>query len=196
MKKLMMVLALAMLGGLVNLRAADAAQTGECDATQPNNMTEAGKAILLYIPNRLLDLADCFTLSVGGGSAAAFDASVTQYTQLGGSYGGSYNLLWGFNRHYGVALNEDKKFGFLCFDYDDSYVSGCDGTINEYAFCQNEFTLANPDLEPYRDGDADFWSISARAGLFAIVEVGFHPTDLYDFFCGIVLYDPAGDDLK
>ena len=49
MKKLMMVLALAMLGGLVNLRAADAAQTGECDATQPNNMTEAGKAILLYI---------------------------------------------------------------------------------------------------------------------------------------------------
>lgn len=201
MKKTLLLSALALLSVNVVTAAEPSPEeaAGMFDPARENRLEQslcnAGKAILLYIPNRLLDLSNVISLSLGAGPEASLDVAVTQYAQLGGAFGTSYTLQNGFHRQYGVAMIESQRFGAGCWNYDETYVRSVWGPINEYWVNNQEFSLVNRHRDVYRDKDLDFWAISVKAGWLVNAGVAIHPLELGDFFCGLLFIDLDNDDL-
>ena len=60
--------------------------------------------VTLYVPNRILDLLDVFSLDIGGGPAARAELRLTHAVQGGGGFGYTANLVKDTNRQYGYAM--------------------------------------------------------------------------------------------
>ena len=68
--------------------------------------------VTLYVPNRILDLLDVFSLDIGGGPAARAELRLTHAVQGGGGFGYTANLVKDTNRQYGYAMQNGWS-GFL-----------------------------------------------------------------------------------
>ncbi len=199
MKKLVLMgIALFFILGVgVRMQAADnklspSSPVQEEKGSHANDMVHA---LLFYIPNRLIDATDIFTITFGVGGHAAMDVHLTNYFQLGGWSGPNYFLTKGYARQYGGGYQHGSKGGILCYDYDDLFVSDTFGTVKEYYVDQTSFGLTSPDLDAYKEKDLDFWAIGAEAGWLFNVKVNIHPLEIADFITGIVFYDLMGDDI-
>ncbi|MCQ2352251.1 MAG: hypothetical protein MJ033_02095 [Victivallaceae bacterium] len=78
-----------------------------------------GKTILMWLPNRILDLTDIVSLGIGLGGVKA-EARVTRAIDF--SCGDSFNLMLrkDVNRHYGITMEQGYHVNFLyvgCEDY-------------------------------------------------------------------------------
>jgi hypothetical protein len=176
-------------------------KAGGFDRSRPNNFTatmkKIGRYALLYIPNRLVDATDIFTidLSLGGGFFAEMQA--TRYCQFGGSYGESWFLSKGYARQYGVGhKNTTKRLGFLCMEEEVTYVDETTGTVKEYVIDFPQLAIADRDLDAFKDNDVDFWKIGGRLGLIVGAGVGIHPIEIADFLTGFFWLDIMEDDFK
>ncbi len=154
-----------------------------------------GRDVLLYIPNRLLDVSDLLTLRLGAGGPFAVKAKVTGFMELGGTHGPQYFIGKGFARQFGGGYQDGTDFGLFCCQTNKVFVEDTFGSFNEYAMDQ-EFGLANCDLEPYNSDTLDFWSIGATAAVGVGCDAQVHLQELPDTVLGFVCLDPSNDDLK
>ena len=69
--------------------------------------------LLMYIPNRLVDLLDIFSLELKGGAAVGAGVRITRAVGLVGEVGATGDLIKGYNRQYGCALTQGYDAQFL-----------------------------------------------------------------------------------
>ncbi|MDD5698734.1 MAG: hypothetical protein PHH77_08985 [Victivallaceae bacterium] len=173
-------------------------KAGGFDRARPNKFTQTmqvlGRYLLLYIPNRLVDASDIFTLdlSVGGGFAAELQA--TRYFQAGGSYGESYFLAKGYARQYGAGHQETNHYGLFFMEKDITFVDEVSGTVREYVIDFPQFSVADYHLDAFRDDDVDFWKAGGRLGWIVCFGFGIHPIEIADFITGFLGLDLMKDD--
>ena len=157
-------------------------------------MKKLGRYLLLYIPNRLVDATDMFTLelSIGGGFAAEMQA--TRYFQLGGSYGESWFVAKDYARQYGCAHKNTNHYGFLFMEKDVTFVDEISGTMREYVIDFPQFSVSDYHLDAFKDDDVDFWKIGGRIGWIIGGGFGIHPVEIADFITGFFWLDLMNDD--
>jgi len=153
------------------------------------------RVLLLYIPNRIIDATDIFTIGLGAGGHGALDVHLTRYFQLGGWHGPNYFITKGYARQYGSGLQDGTEVGILCYNYNETFITETSGTVEEYYIDKVEFGMATPELSAYENNKADFWEIGAHVGWLVNVSVNIHPLELADFVTGLVFYDLMGDDI-
>ena len=59
--------------------------------------------LTLYLPNRVLDIMDIFTLDLGGGPTLHGELYITRACEIGGGIGYTFQFIKDHNRQYGYA---------------------------------------------------------------------------------------------
>ena len=82
------------------------------DEMVPGRRTNWSEKIALYLPNRILDLLDIFTVTVGVGPVVEARLMGTRLADVGAGYSaGTYKLYKDFNRQYGIGLVCRRRAG-------------------------------------------------------------------------------------
>ena len=167
-----------------------------CSAkTERSFWCQFGRSALLYIPNRLLDVADLMTLRLGAGGPFAAKAKVTNMMELGGTHGPQYFIGKGFKRQFGGGYQDGMDFGMFCVQTEKIRVEDTFGSFEEYA-SDKDFGMADPNLDPYKTDVIDFWSIGASAAVGVGCDAQVHLQALPDAVLGFFCLDIDNDDLK
>ncbi len=183
--------------GLMALLASSSSAfaAGSFDSSTEDNFRAGWIDFAMYVPNRLIDLADVISIEFSAGAAAKAGVQVTRFCQLGADAGESYLFGSSYARQYGAGLLNADHYGVGFYNYNDSYFDRISGSMRNYVFNADFFGPINPNEVAYREKNIDLWSIGAKAGLLLGVNVEFHPISLADFITGLVGYDLEGDDL-
>ncbi len=126
------------------------------------------RQVLLWLPNRVLDLIDVFKVDVGVGPAAGGVVRITKWGQAGIRSVSPLSVRAGnFGRDWPVKLEHSSEFGI-----GPAFVQSSDRTV-----CSGEIGAG-----------LDLFIVGAYGGICF--------DELYDFFGGLFLFDSKGDDLK
>lgn len=149
------------------------------------------KAVLWYIPNRLSDLMDVFTLELGAGEIG-LDLQLTRYLTFGAGIGQSYMLGWSINNQFGIY--QQKGWYFDCFRYRASsirrepfsgkyekiYTSGKSGLVDVPAM--------------FAGNVEDPFALGVKVCCYLNLKLQVHPLELADFVGGLLFIDCPHDD--
>jgi len=204
-KKLMITALIACSVFAVNFNASAADEgarhlrkAGGFDRTRPNNFTKSmknlGRHLLLYIPNRLIDVTDIFSISLSIGGDFAAEAQATRYAQIGGSYGENYFMGKFYSRQFGCGHEKTKHVGFIFMEKDVTFVDETSGSVKEYVIDFPDFATSDPLLDAFRDKDVDFWELGVNFGWMVGMKFAIHPLEIADFIAGIGFFDMSNDD--
>ncbi|MBQ9789953.1 MAG: hypothetical protein IJW31_10210 [Lentisphaeria bacterium] len=156
-----------------------------------------GEKILLYIPNRIVDLTDLFSVGVGVGGTVRAELMATELAKVGGSYDfGTLRAYKDWNRQYGfgmqkgwywslVSLGEESSRRYNTIGWVDEYYQGCAG-----------IPLPNEPIYNYYMGQRDFWRIGGALGFLVEGEFYINPIEWVDFLTGLVFIDLRQDDFE
>lgn len=152
--------------------------------------------LVLYVPNRVLDILDAFTLNIGLGPTAHAELRATRAVQIGGGITYTIRGEKDFNRQYGFA-KQNGIAGYLGpIAYEDldrrpAYLLAKDFWLKT----DGTTTISDP-VYDYKNGSIDFWEIGGSLGAAAIeADVSIHPVEILDAVLGIFLIDIREDDL-
>ena len=151
--------------------------------------------VIVYIPNRIMDLLDIFSLNIGVGPVAEARLMATRYCDVGAGIGMTAKLYKDFNRQYGLGF-EEGWYWSLIFAGEESF-SMLDSTslVKKYA----EYRAGIPDFTTraydFFDGPRDYWAIGGSLGFLVDADVYVHPLEWVDLVLGCLLIDIKGDDL-
>lgn len=130
--------------------------------------TPVWKKILLYIPNRLIDIWDIFKIDVGVGPSLGANIRVTKYAQAGLRIMAPASIRAGnLGRRSPILLETSNEFGVSPL-----YVNSRDRII-----CGSEIGVG---VDP----------------LIAGIYVGVCPTEIVDFLGGLIFLDLSNDDFE
>ncbi|MEM4247783.1 MAG: hypothetical protein QXH80_00800 [Candidatus Nanoarchaeia archaeon] len=176
------------------------AETEKKDSSEHKCMcSKIGRAILFYIPNRILDLNDSISMDIGAGAEAAAEVGITKYAQFGGSYGSEYFLAKGYNHQYGGGYSSGWSYSIVPPVLDEKrYIDedDCFGTVKPYIIEKDGPHIESRNAEVYKKQYRDFWAIRVSGGWFVTAQVEVHPIDLADFILGFFFIDFKENDLK
>ena len=140
---------------------------GNLGPTQVNEGTPWWSEVLLYIPNRVMDLIDVFRVDVGVGSSIGGVVRVTKYAQAGYRQMAPVSLRVGdFGRQFPALVETSNEIGIS-----PAFKQSADREV-----CEGEIGLG-----------ADVLLVGAYGGVCL--------DELADFIGGIFLIDFKGDDL-
>ncbi len=148
--------------------------------------------IIMYIPNRIVDLFDIFSIEVETGATAKLGFRVTHAFGFGAGIGPSGKLSKDFNRTYGASLNNGYQAYFLAMGVGDETREYTYGNLPPYWYQYDGFQV--PSDRIFAEKIKDYWSVEAGASLLAGAKVAIHPLCIADFVCGIFFYDLLGND--
>ena len=152
--------------------------------------------ITLYVPNRVLDVLDVFSLDLGTGITARADLRFTRALQVGGGIGYTASLVKDTNRQYGYAVQNGWSTFLPGFAAEDTERRPASLLVQEYWVNTEGFPNPADPIYNIRDGARDYWEIGGTLGLGVIeAKVALHPIDILDAFLGIFFIDIKGDDL-
>ena len=154
---------------------------------------------LLYIPNRLVDVFDIFSLDFKIGDGFWAEMQTTRYAQIGGSNAKGYFMTKGYNRQYGFGHKEIHRFGLAFWEHDLTIVDDTIGSVKEYRLYFPNYlsffdNVANRNLDAFASGDVDFWKIGGNLGWYIGFGFGMHPIEVADLITGIFFVDISEDD--
>jgi len=175
--------------------AAQPTATVVAEKSQRNFWVQLSRDIALYIPNRILDLTNVFTIKLNAGAPVAAKVKLTEFARIGGSHGASYFVESGYHSQYGAAYKNGTEFAFWPWAYSNYYVEDSAGTIKEFTL-QQDFGLTKPSLYPYEQDFIDLWGIGAEAGCFVTVHAEVHLKMVPNLVAGFFFLNINGDDLK
>ena len=168
------------------------------------------KDVLLWLPNRIMDFTDIFSVGIGFGGFKA-GARVTRAIDFNAGDGFYYVLRKDYNRWIAASLEQGHSLSFIYFGTEDYRVDDSAG-FKLWAFpIENKEVLykaqhinyqynwwENP-VEGYydmRNGTRDWFEIAAEIGLGPYVRVAIHPVEIADFLLGIFFIDIKKDDVS
>jgi len=151
--------------------------------------------LLLYIPNRILDLTDIFSVSLGFGPTVRAEMRATRAFSGGAGIGASAKLIKGYNRQYGYALDNEWEWTFTCIGAEDWERNHTNRFVQEYYHEYFGFPSPSDNIYAFHEGARDYWELGVDAGLLVTLHAALHPVEIADFITGIFFIDLKGDDL-
>lgn len=147
--------------------------------------------VLWYLPNRLIDLADCFTVELNAGDCGV-DVYLTRYANIGAGVGNAYSAGWSHGRQYGFFNEPNYNANFLCFGKE---ARRRDNLLGSYKYF-NYTNTSCMDIFMYPETlrHEDPYAIGAKASFLLGAKVQFHPIEFADFLAGFLLFDIKNDD--
>ncbi|RKY20419.1 MAG: hypothetical protein DRQ55_07735 [Planctomycetota bacterium] len=152
-----------------------------------------GRQVLMWLPDRVMDLFDVVSFDLGLGAGLGVDAHLTRAAQLGAEAGASMGLGWHGQRSLGLRMHHSKQVA--AGPWGQGFVSGFDQGTGDRRMGGASFDGAEhqPELLLYQEW-RDYWAVGARGQLLISAELDLHPVQLWDFLAGIVGFDPLNDD--
>ena len=152
--------------------------------------------LTLYLPNRVLDLLDTFTLNIGGGPTLHAELYATRACEIGGGLGYTFQFIKDHNRQYGYgALNGYGTYLPMAVRED---VERRPGSLWVPEYWINQKGVPDPDDPIYarRTGYRDFWEFGASLGAILVdATISIHPVEILDAVLGFFFIDLSDDDL-
>ncbi len=157
-------------------------------------------ASVMYLPNRLMDATDVFSMEMGVGPEVGMHVMVTRWAYFGGAYGDKYVAAKAFNRQYGGGYSSGWDLGALCWRREERFLDetgSYDCRLREYIVKNDRIpTSSMPSEDVFAERKLDFWAIGAGGGWLFPVKVQVHPADIADLVTGIFFVDLMDDDLE
>ena len=149
--------------------------------------------ILLYLPDRVLDLFDIVTVGVNFGPGVYVDAHVTRAAQLALGARMNFGVGWHERRSLGLQYRSDLTANLLPFGTQGSMAFQV-GTSGLSMGRESETGLHVP-TDPIYQSVYDYWSVGGSFNALIIgAEVDLHLLQIVDFFAGIFGADICNDD--
>ena len=149
-----------------------------------------GSAILWYLPNRVCDLIDCFTVEVGVGEIG-FDVALTRYCTFGAGIGSSYMTGWSVNDQNGIYKQQSWYADFFNLRAGSTYRRP---VLGDYRSIYGSFSGPVDVAAMLDNGAEDPFAIGVKAGCYVGVNFQLHPVEFLDFLAGFIFIDFKGDD--
>ena len=153
--------------------------------------------ISCYLPNRIMDALDMFSLELKSGLLFGAGFQITKGFGLGGHIGYSGGLYKANNRQYGIAF-ENGYLGQVGFvSAEDICIFNPIGNVKDYWQHGNNFPDVNDKIYDRFTGARDFWAVEVYAYCLVGAKVAIHPIEIADFFRGLICDDELKkDDFK
>jgi hypothetical protein len=149
--------------------------------------------VLWYIPDRILDAFDMFSIDVHLGPGLWVDVHATRAVQLGLGGRTVAGVGWHDNRNLGIQTQSQAGANFLPFGV-EGYSAMEAGTSGVRAGTWSESGLHNP-TSPLYGEYKDYWAVGGAATIvFVGADADIHPIQIWDFLVGFLLFDPLNDD--
>ena len=148
--------------------------------------------LLLYIPNRALDLLDVITLEAGLCFGIGAKVQATDFVSLGAQVSGGETVIGLNRRHLSVRATVEEYVhvlpsgaGFL--GEARAYTGG------SYGLASSQSGIKSPTDNIYQRA-RDFFAVGAQAEAVSLAATAkLHPVEIFDFRCGFALYDLLED---
>ncbi|WP_125169479.1 hypothetical protein [Leptospira hartskeerlii] len=147
-----------------------------------------------YIPDRILDLLDIYSINVMIGPQIGASAWYTRAVQVTLYAGKTVSAGWSQKRNLGITEESSAEYAFLGFGGSAIHGRRIGTGRRAYAGIWDGFFVhmpSNPLYVNYRD----YWSTGAKLGVVLIgAELECHYAEVADFLAGFFLVDFMGDD--
>ena len=153
--------------------------------------------LTLYLPNRVLDIMDVFTLNLGGGPTLHGELYATRACEIGGGFGYTFQFIKDHNRQYGFARRNGIYGEAGPFVATDMERRPAFLLAKEYWWDKDGLVTPSDEI-PFmpKEGAVDFWEIGGSLGLAVIeADVSIHPVEILDALLGFFFIDISDDDL-
>lgn len=160
---------------------------------RPDIEREVWQQVVLWIPDRVLDLLDIVSFDVHMGWGVFADAHATRAMQLVG--GARVTGGIGLHDHRSLGMKSQGEAGFnVAILGAHSYAGGLVGTSGAQAAISNSAGWHEP-TDPLYRSLRDYWAFGASATAAIIgAEVEIHPVQIADFVAGWIGIDFLNDD--
>lgn len=162
----------------------------------PDRNTNWGEKFALYLPNRVLDALDLFSVTVGIGPVVEARLMGTRLANVGAGYSAcTYKLYKDYNRQYGIGVEDGWYWSLVCIGEEDYHLR--DGSLLVDKYSESLSGIPTPEMRSYNyfTGPRDYWAIGGSLGFIVDAGVYIHPVDWVDFVLGFVMIDIRQDDL-
>ena len=167
--------------------------------------------VLLWLPNRFMDLTDI--VSVGGGfcGGGKIGARVTRAIDFNLGDGFYIVVRKDYNRWLSASLEQGHSVSFIYFGTENYQIDETWG-FKMWDFPVDDKSMAykgrkvhyrydwweNPFETPYKMNTEtrDWFEIAAEVGLLGYARVAVHPVEIADFILGIFFIDFKEDDIS
>lgn len=147
-----------------------------------------------YIPDRILDLLDIFSLNIMIGPQIGVSAWTTRASQTTLYAGRTVSFGWSQKRNLGISEESSAEYTIAGFGGAAIHGRRIGTGRRAYAGTWNGFFIHMPN-NPLYVNYRDYWSLGAKAGVaLAGAEVEFHYAEFADFIAGFFFVDFMGDD--
>ena len=162
----------------------------------PDKQTNWGEKIALYLPNRILDALDMFSLTLGVGPVAEARLMGTRLVDIGAGYSaGTYKLYKDYNRQYGIGVEDGWYWSFIVVGEEEYALREGSLLVDKYVESRSGIPTLDMRCYDYFTGPRDFWAIGGSLGFIIDAGVYIHPVEWADFVLGFFMVDIREDDL-
>lgn len=168
-------------------------------AAQPSAANEfferLPEKLVFYIPNRLLDALDMFSVNVGAGLVAQARLMCTRAIDVGAGWGTTAKLYKSHNRQYGVGIEEMWYYSLISIGEEHYSMLNNSAWVDNYV--EMRAGVPDPTVRTYDffKGPRDYWAIGGSLGFLIDGDLYIHPFEWLDFALGFLLIDIKQDDL-
>ncbi len=151
--------------------------------------------LVLYIPNRLVEASDLFSLDLGFGPAIKADVSATKAFDFGAGVGPTSKMVKGYNRQYGFTLEKGYSLGFTCLTNQEIERSHSNNNVQNFSIDAAGLPDCTEKVYDIKKGAIDYWAVGGEVALGVDAGLYIHPVNIADFITGFFLYDLKDNDL-
>jgi hypothetical protein len=149
--------------------------------------------ILLYLPDRVLDLCDIVSFDVNFGGGVYANLHMTRAVQAGGGFRSVGGIGWHDDRSLGAESQKEAGLNAVAFGT-QAYSATRVGTSGIQETSEGMAGFHRPSDLLYQEY-RDYWAVGAAVTVaFVGVDIDLHPIQVVDFLTGIVGIDIANDD--
>jgi len=153
-----------------------------------------GEKVLLYVPDRLVDLLDCVTFEFNFGPGIYLNYHATRAVQLGGGGRAVVGFgTYGARSIIGVRGHSEASTSVLMLGGEAQ--AGALASLAGIATGTHVLAGVHSPSNPYYQTYADYWEVGAATSLLYFgADWGVHPLQVGDFFAGFAMVDFLRDD--
>lgn len=152
--------------------------------------------LTLYLPNRVMDALDSFSLNIAGGPILSAQLFATRAIDTGARVGYTFNLIKDHNRQYGWAAQNGYALYFPFLVKEDLERRPASIFVKEYWQNKEGFPFPSDPIYAKREGARDYWEFGGILGLGIIeAKVSIHPIEILDAALGFFFIDICNDDM-
>lgn len=150
--------------------------------------------LLLYVPNRIADLFDIFSVNLGVGPVVEARLMCTRLCDIGAGWGLSYKMYKDFNRQYGFGVEEGWYWSFIFVSEEEFLLSDGTDLVRKYEESRAGVPALDTRTYDFFTGARDYWAIGGSLACGIDGDLYIHPTEWLDLGLGFFLIDPRNDD--